>query len=80
MEARVFGVATGDLARQILSKGWNYARNGNSKERTAVKVLVAGDSGFVGQNLSDLLERKGHVVVRRSRRDGFNLQDIQVGG
>jgi GDP-L-fucose synthase len=43
-----------------------------------VKVLVAGASGFVGKNLSDLLERKGHVVVRRSRRDGFNLQDFEV--
>ncbi len=43
-----------------------------------MKVLVIGASGFVGKNLSDLLERKGHIVVRRSRGDGFDLLSLEV--
>lgn len=43
-----------------------------------MKLLVVGASGFIGRNLADLLDRKGHAVVRRSRAVGFDLLELGV--
>src|SRR5690349_8103996 len=42
-----------------------------------MKTLVVGGHGFVGSNLSATLAKKGHDVVRLSRRDGLDLMDLE---
>jgi GDP-L-fucose synthase len=41
-----------------------------------MKVIVLGGFGFVGGNLTGLLERKGHKVLAVSRRTGIDLADL----
>lgn len=41
-----------------------------------MRIVVAGGHGFVGANLVALLGRKGHDVVALSRRDGFDLANL----
>lgn len=42
-----------------------------------MKVVVLGGHGFIGCNLTGLLERKGHNVTRLSRRDGLDLTKLE---
>src|SRR5215472_14380420 len=42
-----------------------------------MRVIVIGGHGFVGGNLSGVVEKKGHTVWRLSRRDGFELMDLR---
>ena len=37
-----------------------------------MKILVIGGNGFVGKNLTTVLQRKGHAIVPLSRRDGLS--------
>jgi GDP-L-fucose synthase len=41
-----------------------------------VKTLVIGGHGFVGASLCKVLRRKGHEVIALSRRDGFDLSNL----
>ena len=41
-----------------------------------MKICVLGGHGFIGSNLSEILEKKGHVVTRLSRRNGCDLLDV----
>lgn len=38
-----------------------------------MKVLLTGASGFVGRNVHQALERRGHAVLSVSRRDGHDM-------
>jgi len=42
-----------------------------------MKVMIVGGHGFVGSNLSATLAGKGHQVLSLSRRDGFDLMDLE---
>jgi GDP-L-fucose synthase len=43
-----------------------------------MKAMVLGGHGFIGGNLSALLERKGYDVARLSRRDGLDLTNLEA--
>ncbi len=43
-----------------------------------MKIVVAGGYGFVGANLVKLLGKKGHKAIALSRRDGFDLTNIDL--
>lgn len=43
-----------------------------------MKAVVLGGHGFVGKNLTLVLEAKGHDVLPLSRRDGFDLLDLDI--
>jgi GDP-L-fucose synthase len=41
-----------------------------------MRVVIVGGHGFVGGNLSRVIESKGHKLWRLSRRGGFDLMDL----
>jgi NADH dehydrogenase len=41
-----------------------------------MKIAITGGDGFLGKHAARLLERRGHQVVRLSRRSGVDLADV----
>jgi len=42
-----------------------------------MKILLTGASGFIGRNLTALLERDGHQILPISRRHGFDIAKMR---
>jgi len=43
-----------------------------------MRILVLGGHGFIGRRLAAALAADGHEVQARSRRDGFDLADLEL--
>ena len=43
-----------------------------------MRILIAGGHGFVGKNLTKALEDSPHEVSALSRRDGFDLSNLEI--
>ena len=42
-----------------------------------MKVLLTGDTGFVGKNMKNFLINQGHEVTGYSKSDGFDVLNIE---